>query len=323
VERISSLPTTEQSTPAPLGRLAGAPISWGVCEIPGWGEQLPPERVLAEMRGLGLHATEFGPIGYLGDGAGEVRERLHRHGLEFVGGFLPVVLHDAAAQAASLEFARRTAELYAACGGTLLVSAVVLDEAWSPTRDLDENEWRTLLDGLARLDDLAVRHGLDHVLHPHAGTLVERPVDVERVLDDSNVSICLDTGHLAIGGADPLALANDAFDRIGHVHLKDIDGAVALRLRGGELGLVEAVRHGLFRPLGDGDVPVAEIAAVLARRGYYGWLVLEQDTALDRVPPAGGGPVDDVRRSIEFLRSIEGDGRVTQTPGVRTKGRYG
>jgi inosose dehydratase len=83
------------------------------------------------------------------------------------------------------------------------------------------------------------------------------------------------------------------------------------------------VRHGLFRPLGDGDVPVADVVAVLARRGYYGWLVLEQDTALDGVPPAGGGPVDDVRRSIEFLRSVESDGRVAQTPGVRTKGRYG
>jgi inosose dehydratase len=323
VDRISSLPTTEQPTPAPLTRLAGAPISWGVCEVPGWGEELPPDRVLGEMRGLGLRATEFGPVGYFGDSPREVRERLDRHGLELVGGFLPVVLHDAVAQAGSLELARSTAELYAACGGTLLVSAVVLDAAWSPPRDLDGQEWRTLLDGLARLDELAVEHGLEHVLHPHAGSLVERAVDVERVLGDSSIRLCLDTGHLAIGGADPLALVNDAFDRIGHVHLKDVDGEVALRLRGGELGLVEAVQHGLFRPLGDGDVPVADVVAALARRGYYGWLVLEQDTALDAVPRAGGGPVDDVRRSIDFLRSIDGAGRVAQTPGGRTKGRYG
>jgi len=323
VDRISSLPTTEEPTPEPLTRLAGAPISWGVCEVPGWGEELPPDRVLAEMHELGLRATEFGPIGYFGDGPGEVRDRLDRHELELVGGFLPVVLHDAAAQVASLDLARRTAELYAACGGTLLASALVLDGAWSPPRDLDEHEWRVLLDGLARLDELASEHGLEHVLHPHVGTLVERAIDVERVLEGSEVRLCLDTGHLAIGGSDPVALANDAFDRIGHVHLKDIDGEVALRLRGGELGLVEAVRHGLFRPLGDGDVPVADVVAVLARRGYYGWLVLEQDTALDGVPPAGGGPVDDVRRSIEFLRSVESDGRVAQTPGVRTKGRYG
>ena len=309
MDRISSLPTTEEPTPAPLTRLAGAPISWGVCEVPGWGVELPVDRVLGEMHELGLEATEFGPSGYFGDSPGQVRGRLERHGLELVGGFLPVVLHDTAAQAESLELARRTAELYAACGGTFLVSAVVLDAAWSPPRDLDEHEWRVLLEGLARLDELASEHGLEHVLHPHVGTLVERAVDVERVLDGSEVRLCLDTGHLAIGGADPLALVNDAFDRIGHVHLKDIDGEVALRLRGGELTLVEAVQHGLFRPLGDGDVPVADVVAALARRGYYGWLVLEQDAALEAVPPAGG-PVDDVRRSIEFLRSIDGAGRV-------------
>lgn len=325
MDRISSLPKTEQPAPAPLDRLAGAPISWGVCEVPGWGEELPADRVLAEMRALGLGATEFGPIGYLGDGPREVIERLARHGLELVGGFFPVVLHDEAARAESLELARRTAELYAAAGGTFLVSSVVLDLEWSAPRDLDEREWRALFDGLARLDELAAEHGLEHVVHPHVGTLVERAADVERVLDGSDVRICLDTGHLAIGGADPLALANDAFDRIGHVHLKDVDGAVAQRLREGALGLVEAVQQGLFRPLGDGDVPVAEIVAALARRGYYGWLVLEQDAALATVPPADTGPLDDVRRSIDFLRSID-VGRdaalAAQTPGGTTKGRY-
>jgi inosose dehydratase len=297
-----------------------------VCEVPGWGEELPPDRVLAEMHALGLRATEFGPVGYLGDEPREVRARLERHGLDLVGGFLPVVLHDATARAESLELAHSTAGLYAACGGTFLVSSVVLDLAWSPPRDLEAREWRTLLDGLARLDELAAEHGLEHVLHPHVGTLVERAADVERVLDGSDVRICLDTGHLAIGGADPLALVNDAFDRIGHVHLKDVDDEVARRLRGGEVGLVEAVQHGLFRPLGDGDVPVADVVTALARRGYYGWLVLEQDTALAIVPPTGAGPLDDVRRSIEFLRSIDSVGRAAaraaQTPGGTTKGRY-
>jgi inosose dehydratase len=40
-------------------KIAGAPISWGVCEVPGWGYQLGPDRVLAEMRQVGLLATEL------------------------------------------------------------------------------------------------------------------------------------------------------------------------------------------------------------------------------------------------------------------------
>ena len=48
-----------------MNRIAGAPISWGVCEVPGWGYQLGPQQVLAEMREVGLAATELGPDGFL------------------------------------------------------------------------------------------------------------------------------------------------------------------------------------------------------------------------------------------------------------------
>ena len=76
-----------------LDRIATAPTSWGLCEVPGWGVQLPPERVLPEMRELGFHATEAGPDGYLGSTADEIRAILDRYELELVGGFLPLVLH--------------------------------------------------------------------------------------------------------------------------------------------------------------------------------------------------------------------------------------
>jgi inosose dehydratase len=271
--------------------------------------ELEPERVLREMRELGLRATEFGPLGYLGADAQAVVALLERHGIELVGGFLPVVLHDGALLDESLALARRTAELYAACGGRFVVSAVVLDQEWSPPRELADAEWRQLLDGLARLDEVAAAHGLAHVFHPHVGTLVETAAQVERVLDGCDVRLCLDTGHLTIGGADPVALVRDVPGRIAHVHLKDVRGDVARRLRDGDLSLVEAVQQGLFRPLGEGDVRVADVVRSLERTGYEGWLVLEQDAALGTEPPDGTGPLDDVRRSVEFLRSAIGEQR--------------
>ena len=82
-------PTTHTQQAA-ARRIAGAPISWGVCEVPGWGTQLPPERVLAEMAGLGIEATELGPLGWLG---ADPAARLGEYGLALVGGFVPLVLH--------------------------------------------------------------------------------------------------------------------------------------------------------------------------------------------------------------------------------------
>ena len=77
------------------GRIAGAPISWGVCEVPGWGYQLSAERVLGEMAEAGLQATEFGPDGFLPDDPGERRALLKEYQLLAVGGFVPAVLHEA------------------------------------------------------------------------------------------------------------------------------------------------------------------------------------------------------------------------------------
>jgi inosose dehydratase len=293
-------------------RLAAGPISWGVCEVPGWGVQLPPEMVLSQMRALGLRATELGPTGYLGSSREEIVRLLSRYELAAVGGFVPVVLHDRAATRDSIASARETATLYAACGAGFLVSAVVVDDAWSQRVPLAPRAWRRLADGLARLDDLAAAAGLEHVLHPHFDTLVQTREDVERVLELSEVALCLDTGHLVLGEVDPVRLAHGAPARIRHAHLKDVDGRVARQLRDGRISFVQAVRAGLFRPLGAGDAPIAETVAALEAAGYAGWFVLEQDTALASADaPPRGGPAEEVRRSIDYLRTVMRTARMT------------
>jgi inosose dehydratase len=293
------------STEGILDRVAAAPISWGVCEVPGWGLQLEPDRVLAEMRTLGVAATEAGPDGYLGADAESVRALLARHELKLVGGFLPVVLHDPSRLDASLAAVRQKAAFFAALGADFICSAAVVDDGWSTRIELDDRQWEHLLRALAQVDEEAAVLGVQHVLHPHWRTLVERDEDVRRVLAGSNVRICLDTGHLVLGGSNPLEIATSFPDRIGHVHLKDVREAVAVRLRSGELELVEAVQHGLFQSLGAGDVAVEEVVVELERSGYAGWYVLEQDSAiLAAAPHAGEGPMDDVRRSIDFLRQV-------------------
>ena len=285
-------------------RIATAPTSWGLCEVPGWGVQLPPERVLPEMKELGFDATEAGPDGYLGQSVDEIRELLDRFELELVGGFLPLVLHDRGALAGSLAKAHRVAEHFQAAGASFLVSAVVVDDAWSPRQPLSRDDWRRIFDGLARIDEIAAAHELTQVLHPHWGTLVERRDDVERVLDASEVLFCLDTGHLALGETDPARFAAEAAERVAHVHLKDYSETVGAQLRQGALQLVPAVKAGLFRPLGDGDAPVAATVRALEESGYGGWYVLEQDTSVASADDTSPGPAENVRRSCEYLLSL-------------------
>lgn len=287
-------------------RVAGAPITWGVCEVSGWGHQLPPERVLGEMASIGLGATELGPEGFLPSDPEALRELLGRHELRLVGGFHPVVLHVEDDREERLAATTAYADLLAAAGADVLVLAAAAAGAgaYEETPELTEEEWKVLADSVDRIADLAAERGLTATVHPHYGTAIERPEHVERFLEISEVPLCLDTGHLLVGGADPLDVARAAPGRVAHTHMKDVDASVAERVRVGELGYAEGVRAGMYRPLGQGDVDAGGIVRTLLEAGYDGWFVLEQDTVLDAEPEPGTGPVLAAATSREFVGRV-------------------
>ncbi|MYS87919.1 TIM barrel protein [Embleya scabrispora] len=286
-------------------RLAGAPISWGVCEVPGWGPMLPTDTVLGEMAELGLTATESGPPGYLPDDPTVLKGVLAGHGLTLVGSFAALVLHERDRVAQSAAAAERTAALIAAAGGEVLVLAAATGlDGYDARPELSGAQWRCLIEAAEEVARIAGGYGLRTTLHPHVGTHVETSTEVERFLDDSTLPLCLDTGHLLIGGTDPLDLVRRHPDRIGHVHLKDVHADTAALVRSGALTYADAVGRGIYRPLGEGDVPVAEIVATLRAAGYRDWYVLEQDTRLTDDPDDANLPRHDTARSLAHLRGI-------------------
>jgi inosose dehydratase len=289
-------------TAATQYRIAGAPISWGVCEVPNWGYQLTPERVLAEMQDVGLSATELGPDGFLPADPGQMAQVLDAHHLTAVGGFTPVLMHRAGHD--PLPGINRILAGYDATHAEVLVlSAVSGLDGYDARPVLDEDGWSRLLKNLDRISAVAAEHHVRAVLHPHVGTMVENGDEVQRVLEGSTISLCLDTGHLLIGGTDPAQLTRQSPDRIAHTHLKDVDSTIASKVRGGRLSYSEGVVKGMYRPLGTGDVDVAAIVNTLQGNGYAGWFTLEQDTILTEAP-RGEGPVADVRTSAGYVRSL-------------------
>lgn len=288
-----------------LDRVAGAPISWGVCEVPGWGVELPVERVLGEMQELGLRATELGSDGYLPTEPDALREVCARFELEMIGGFVPLVLHDPDQREASLAAAERAAALMGGAGGTLFITSMVTTFDWDPRIEVGADAWDHAAAMLGEVEAVVAAHGMRQAIHPHLGTMIERPEDVKNVLDRSDVGWTFDMGHLMIGGYDPVEFLADARDRIVHVHLKDVHLDKAAPVFAGEQSIMEGVQNGMFCPMGDGDVPIGEVVTELERTGYDGWYVLEQDAAITGAEPAPGeGPKLDVLRSIEYLRAI-------------------
>jgi inosose dehydratase len=294
-------------------RVAGAPITWGVCEVPGWGHQMAAERVLSEMRSVGLRATELGPDGFLTPGS--ERALLDANGLALVAGFVPVVLHDPSSLEHELAKVDAAAQTIASLGGGVLVLAASSGgHDYEGAERLDAAGWAALGRGIDRVVATAGERGVRVAVHPHHGTVVQGPEDVERLLEISDVGLCLDTGHVMVGAGDPLEVAREAADRVIHVHLKDVSADVAGRVAAGDLGYRDAVREGLYRPLGDGDLDVAGLVRALEESGYGGWYVLEHDEVLDHEPEEGSGPIGNARRSLSFLR------RVWEEVGAPTRG---
>jgi inosose dehydratase len=289
-----------------LARLAGAPITWGVCEVAGWGCQLSSERVLREVSELGLSAIELGPPGFLPLDPREVAWTLQCHDLRLAAGFVPAVLHRPELLSDSLAAVAAAADTLAAAGADLLVLAAGLGvgDGYDRSAELSEAEWKDLLAGLDQARETAASRGVAVALHPHYGTAVERADHVQRVIAGSDVSLCVDTGHLLVGGADPVEVVRAANGRVTHVHFKDVDGALAARVREGEIGYRDAVAGGLYQPLGDGDVDVAGVVSLLEAAGYEGWYVLEQDVVLPAEPAAGDGPAAAAARSVDYLTRI-------------------
>ena len=285
-------------------KIAGAPISWGVCEVPGWGHQMGPERVLREMAQLGLKATEFGPFGFLpieAEARAKVLQDLDMHA---TGGFFPVLLHDPNHD--PIPMVTKELESYTASGATTLVLAADSGKAGYDEKrsDLSEAQWQTVFKNLNAISSLASSVGVEVVLHPHVGTIIETHDDVVRVVEGSTVSFCLDTGHMVIGGADPVWFSHEHSSRVKHSHLKDVDLKWAAKVQDGSVTYYEAVVQGMYRPLGQGDVDIRAIVRNLLTAGYQGWFVLEQDNVITAEPAEGSGPYSDAKASVEFLRSV-------------------
>ncbi len=240
-----------------------------MCEVPGWGYQLEPQQVLAEMREVGLAATELGPDGFLPTDPDELAATLDEYGLVAVGGFTPVLVHEAGHDPVP-DIAGLLEAYIAAKAEVMVLAAVTGVDGYDSRPELDDDGWKTLLHNLDRLHDAAAESGIRAVLHPHVGTMIENKDEVTRVLDGSTIPLCLDTGHLLIGGTNPVELVGAAADRITHTHLKDVHADYAARVQSGELTYTQAVAQGMYTPLGTGDADIAGVVTHLLDPGLRG-----------------------------------------------------
>jgi inosose dehydratase len=284
----------------PSHRLALSPAGWGISDVPGWGEQLSAERGLAETAAVGEGAITAGAPGFLPDRSDLAKPLLKRHRLKVVAGQVHAILHHHEVRGPELAHVDGHAHWLSVVGADTLVLSAIPERSneSSPRMELSNPEWAHLLNLVGSAQHVCARYKLRLAVQPRFGSTIQGPEDIERLLVGSEAGICLDIAHLVLAGADPLDILELAGGRIQHVHLNDVDGALATRVRRHELEYDEAVSLGLYTPLGEGSARVGRVIDALRAVGYRGWYALEQET---RLAGTEERPLGRISRSIDYV----------------------
>ncbi|WP_149203035.1 sugar phosphate isomerase/epimerase family protein [Actinotalea subterranea] len=280
--------------------LANAPVSYGVFELGAEkGARLPgPGELLELVAAAGYTGIDSGPVGMFGRGPA-LRENLARHGLSLAGGWVDLPFSDDEAFGAALgaysealDFFSEAAELNPdvpprptlACSGSPERKA---HPGGGPGLGLTAAQWDRFAANVERAVEMSRQRGLEPTFHHHACTFVETPEEVRELLARTSVGLTLDTGHLILGGGDPVTGLEEWAPRINHLHLKDARRSVldAVVKGHGDMRTVWAGKA--FVPFGEGDLDLTAVMETVLASGYSGWLVVEQDVIPGPDDPPG------------------------------------
>jgi inosose dehydratase len=284
-----------------------APDSWGVW-FPSDPEQVPADVFLREVADAEYEWIELGPYGYLPTDPAELRDQLDAHNLGVLAGTVFEHLHRPDSWDAVWTQVTNVAALTQALGGTHIV---VIPDVWRhhktgepvENRELTAEQWKQKTTGLDELGRrILEEYGLHVQFHSHADSHVGYQPDVERLLESTNpewVNLCFDTGHIAYYGGNCLELIEKDPDRIGYLHLKQINPQVVAQVLDKDLSFPEAVRMGAMiePPLGVPEMPPLLDAVSALDRDIEG--IIEHD--LYPCPPEMPLPI--AKRTKAYLSS--------------------
>jgi inosose dehydratase len=295
-------------------KIANAPCSWGALEFELEGKSLGYQQVLSEMVETGYEGTELGDWGFMPSNPAELKNVLDEKKLQLLGAFVPVALAKLEEHAAGIKLALKTAGLMFDAGYQNAF-IVLADENGSveertknagritPEMGLTEIQWKIFAEGAEKVAQaIKDTYGLRTVFHHHCGGYVETPQEVEKLMELTNpeiLGLCLDMGHFAFGGGNPVKALQEYYNRIWHVHFKDFDSKVGQAARENNYDYFKSVEKGVFCELGKGNVDFGSIVNILNEKGYDDWIVVEQD-----VLPGMGNPKICAKRNREFIQSL-------------------
>ncbi len=259
-----------------------APDSWGVW-FPKHEKQPSWDRCLDEMAEAGYAGVELGPWGYFPNTASVLRQELDKRNLVLVAGTIGGNFLDEDSVQAMLKTVDEMApvlQCFAQAKYIVMLPPMYTDLetgelAMNP--ELTDEEWQRYAGNVQRVANHIAGYGLVGTFHPHVDSHVQTEAQIERLLQDTDVMLCLDTGHHVYGGGEPISFYEKHADRIPYIHIKDCDLAVKAKMDEEHWSFAKAVTENIMVEPGNGSIDFKKFHNALVKKNYDGWCVVEQD----------------------------------------------
>ena len=265
------------------------------------------------MAASGYEWIELGPFGYLPTDPKKLSAELAARNLKLSAGTVFERLHQSESRGDSAWNSVWTqiedvARLTAAVGGK---HVVVIPEMWrDPStgavledRNLTAEQWQKKTTGMNELGKaMFEKYGVRAQYHPHADSHVDTEENVYRFLDGTDgefVNLCLDTGHISYCGGDNIAIIERAPERIGYLHLKQVDPEVRAKVEAEDLPFGEAVKLGAMTEPPRGIPEMPPLLAAVEKLGIDVFAIVEQDM----YPCEVDAPLPIAKRTRQYLGS--------------------
>ncbi|MBO0127123.1 sugar phosphate isomerase/epimerase [Agrobacterium sp. OT33] len=299
-----------------------APCCWGVDDVknphlPHW------EKVLDEAKAAGFGGLELGPYGYLPLDLKRVSQALDERDLKIVAG---TIFDDLVSPDNRDNLLRQTDDICALItrlpkpethtGQHFSAPYLTVMDWGHDERDyaaghsdraprLDGDAWSGMVANIRAIATLARdKYGVRATIHPHAGGYIEFADELQQIGENipaDLAGLCLDTGHMAYSGMDPVTTLRKYWDRVDYIHFKDIDATVFEEVMAERIRFFDACAKGVMCPIGRGSIDYPAIRSLLTELGYGGYITIEQE----RDPRNAGGILDDLAASRAFLAECE------------------
>ena len=286
-------------------RLGVAPIAWSNDDMPELGGETTLEQCLYEAKLAGFSGVEFG--GKFPLESEELLPKLKKENLKLCSGWYGAkLLHNTPKE--EMNLMKKQLDLFKDCGAPCMVFAEVTGSiqnipniSLSKRPKLNDDDWSKLISRINEISKMMEDEGMPLAYHHHMGTVIETQQDTERLIESTNdsVKLLIDTGHMMFARGSSLQLLDKFYQRVKHVHCKDIRKEVLDKCLKKDFSFRQAFLNGTFTVPGDGCIDYRPFLKILKDKNYSGWIVVEAEQ-----DPAKANPLEYAKKGYKYLKNV-------------------